>query len=262
MTSHRAYRRASSHKRALDVLREEAGKQLDGDAVAAFLGYYRGRRTVAWSAFATAAPQRLFAWLGGVSPGVSAGVAGAAAVAIGVSTPQPALVTPAAAAATSRGRPSAPSPTPARARPRSATRPQRAGRGTAGPARGLAARRCPRRTVKPAAPRASGPQKVAAIEGRARKAAQPVQDQRAQARKPRKPPASSPPSPPRSRPPRPTPPASRTSQAGRAAEGQPQAAKPVKVALPAAQAAEREAAAEGDAPRRRRPTCRRSSAEA
>ena len=29
MTSHRAYRRASSHKRALDVLRQEAGKQLD-----------------------------------------------------------------------------------------------------------------------------------------------------------------------------------------------------------------------------------------
>ena len=70
MTSNRAYRRASSHKRALDVLRAEAGKQLDADAVAAFVGYYRGRRTVAWSAFAAAAPQRLFAWLGGVSPGV------------------------------------------------------------------------------------------------------------------------------------------------------------------------------------------------
>ena len=98
MTSNRAYRRAASHKHALDVLRKEAGSQLDGDAVAAFVGYYRGRRTVAWSAFATAAPQRLFAWLGGISPGISAGAAGAAALAIGVAGPQPPAVTPAAAA--------------------------------------------------------------------------------------------------------------------------------------------------------------------
>ena len=98
MTSNRAYRRAASHKHALDVLRKEAGTQLDGDAVTAFAGYYRGRRTVAWSAFATAAPQRLFAWLGGVSPGISAGAAGAAALAIGVAGPPPPAVTPAAAA--------------------------------------------------------------------------------------------------------------------------------------------------------------------
>ena len=98
MTSNRAYRGAASHKHALDVLRKEAGTQLDGDAVAAFVGYYRGRRTVAWSAFATAAPQRLFAWLGGVSPGFSAGAAGAAALAIGVAGPPPPAVTPAAAA--------------------------------------------------------------------------------------------------------------------------------------------------------------------
>ena len=95
MTSNRAYRRAASHKHALDVLRKEAGTQLDGDAVAAFDGYYRGRRTVAWSAFATAAPQRLCAWLGGISPGVTAG---AAALAIGVAGPPPPAVTPAAAA--------------------------------------------------------------------------------------------------------------------------------------------------------------------
>ena len=129
MTSNRAYRRASSHKRALDVLRAEAGKQLDADAVAAFVGYYRGRRTVAWSAFATAAPQRLFAWLGGVSPGVSAGVAGAAALAIGVASPQPPLVTPPAAAAVVRtGRPSARRPRRLARVPRSATARPRAGR--------------------------------------------------------------------------------------------------------------------------------------
>ena len=49
----------SHHKRALDVLAAEAGKQLDGDAVAAFRGYYRGHRTVALSALVASAPQRL-----------------------------------------------------------------------------------------------------------------------------------------------------------------------------------------------------------
>ena len=38
--------------------------QLDPSAVAAFLSYYRGRRTVVWSAFATAAPQRSVQELG------------------------------------------------------------------------------------------------------------------------------------------------------------------------------------------------------
>ena len=97
MTSNRAYRRATSHKRALDVLRQEAGSQLDARAVAAFLDYYRGRRGVVWSAFAAAAPQRLFAWLGGISPGLGTGATGAAALAIGLGVPQPA-VSPAAAA--------------------------------------------------------------------------------------------------------------------------------------------------------------------
>jgi putative nucleotidyltransferase with HDIG domain len=87
MTSHRAYRPASSHKHALDVLEREAGTQLDAEVVAGFLGYYRGLPTVAWSAFATAVPPRFFAWLGGISPGISAGAAGAAAVLIGIGTP-------------------------------------------------------------------------------------------------------------------------------------------------------------------------------
>ena len=54
------------------MLAREAGTQLDADAVAGFVGYYRGLPTVAWSAFATAAPQRLFAWLGGLTPSVGA----------------------------------------------------------------------------------------------------------------------------------------------------------------------------------------------
>jgi putative nucleotidyltransferase with HDIG domain len=47
LTSTRSYRPAASHKRALDILRAEAGAQLDGDAVAAFLRTYSGRRPAA-----------------------------------------------------------------------------------------------------------------------------------------------------------------------------------------------------------------------
>ena len=94
ITSNRTYRRAARHKRALDVLAGEAGKQLDGDAVAAFSGYYRGRRTVAWSAFAIAAPQRFLSWLGSASPTIGAGAAGAAALAIGIGSPQAPVFSP------------------------------------------------------------------------------------------------------------------------------------------------------------------------
>ena len=165
MTSNRAYRRASSHKRALDVLRAEAGKQLDGDAVAAFVGYYRGRRTVAWSAFATAAPQRLFAWLGGVSPGVSAGVAGAAALAIGVASPQPPVVTPAAAAVPHRAAKRVQA-TPVRARPALGDSPAASEPGAARPAprEGSHPRGAKRRKAKPRhkPSRATKPRQVAA----------------------------------------------------------------------------------------------------
>jgi putative nucleotidyltransferase with HDIG domain len=94
ITSNRTYRRAAHHKRALDVLATESGKQLDGDAVAAFRGYYRGRRTVAWSAFFASAPQRLLAWLGGASPTIGAGVTGSAALLIGLGNPQGPISSP------------------------------------------------------------------------------------------------------------------------------------------------------------------------
>jgi putative nucleotidyltransferase with HDIG domain len=75
MTSSRSYRRACPHKKALDVIAKEAGAQLDGAAVTAFLGYYSGRRSVAWSSLITTVPQRALAWLGGGAQGVGAGVA-------------------------------------------------------------------------------------------------------------------------------------------------------------------------------------------
>lgn len=73
ITSSRPYRPACKHKKAIEILREEAGSRLDRDAVFAFLGYYSGRRSVGWWALASAAPQRLAGWLSGLLQG--AGVA-------------------------------------------------------------------------------------------------------------------------------------------------------------------------------------------
>jgi len=94
ITSNRTYRRAAHHKRALDVLTTEAGKQLDGNAVAAFRGYYRGNGTVALSAFIAAAPQRFLSWLGGASPAIGAGAASVTSLLIGLGTPQQVVHSP------------------------------------------------------------------------------------------------------------------------------------------------------------------------
>ena len=80
MTSTRPYRPVRSHKEALDTLAGEAGLKLDGEAVAAFLAYYSGRRTAAWSSFAIAAPQRLLAWR--LESGTASVANGLAAVAV------------------------------------------------------------------------------------------------------------------------------------------------------------------------------------
>lgn len=78
MTSSRPYRPACRHKKALDVLEKEAGAQLEPAAVAAFMRYYSGTRSVGWTALAAAAPQRLGSWLGGVLQNAGAGIAPAA----------------------------------------------------------------------------------------------------------------------------------------------------------------------------------------
>jgi HD-GYP domain-containing protein (c-di-GMP phosphodiesterase class II) len=70
ITSTRPYRQATSHKSALDVLAHESGTQLDAAAVAAFRQSYSGRRTVAWTALASALPQRALAWLQASGAGV------------------------------------------------------------------------------------------------------------------------------------------------------------------------------------------------
>jgi putative nucleotidyltransferase with HDIG domain len=131
ITSNRTYRRASHHKRALDVLATESGKQLDGDAVAAFRGYYRGQRTVALSALIAALPQRLLSWLGGASPAIGAGAATATSLLIGLGAPDPpadtAIGTPAPMVASAPKRASVVAAEAARARSAPAASKRRSG---------------------------------------------------------------------------------------------------------------------------------------
>jgi putative nucleotidyltransferase with HDIG domain len=72
ITSTRAYHGPRTHKRALDVLAAEAGERLDADAVAAFAGYYSGRRVAAWSALVAMVPQRVVSWMGSGPRGLGA----------------------------------------------------------------------------------------------------------------------------------------------------------------------------------------------
>jgi hypothetical protein len=65
ITSTRPYRSALRHKVALALLAEEAGSQLDPDAVRAFRSYYSGHRPVAAWALALNGPRQLLASLVG-----------------------------------------------------------------------------------------------------------------------------------------------------------------------------------------------------
>lgn len=65
ITSTRPYRSAARHKLAISILKKEAGKQLDANAVSAFLRYYSGRASIGWWAALYAIPQRALASLGG-----------------------------------------------------------------------------------------------------------------------------------------------------------------------------------------------------
>ena len=117
MTSSRAYRGACRHRQALDVLAKEAGAQLDPGAVSAFFGYYSGRRSVAWSALVTTAPQRFFAWLGSTTRGVGTGAASLAQVLPAVGVAAVIAASPGLAAAAESREPitRVGSPSPARA---------------------------------------------------------------------------------------------------------------------------------------------------
>jgi hypothetical protein len=82
ITSSRAYRRARTHKDALDVLAGEAGGQLDADVVAAFSTRYSARRPVTGIALVAAAPGRLLAALQAASQGAASILPGVGAAAL------------------------------------------------------------------------------------------------------------------------------------------------------------------------------------
>jgi hypothetical protein len=73
ITSDRAYRPASSQKRALEVLSAEAGEQLDASVVLAFRQACSARRTVGWTAFGAVAVQRIAEALGTAASNVGVG---------------------------------------------------------------------------------------------------------------------------------------------------------------------------------------------
>jgi HD domain len=64
ITSERPYRPASPHKRAIDILKDEAGTRLDPAVVRAFCGHYAGRRPLAVWACLAGLPERVVSWLG------------------------------------------------------------------------------------------------------------------------------------------------------------------------------------------------------
>jgi HD domain len=84
VTSARPYRPAARHKKGLDILLQEAGTQLDSDAVRAFVAHYSGRRPAVLWATVTASPRRALAWLArelDAAPGLPAAKVAASAVA-------------------------------------------------------------------------------------------------------------------------------------------------------------------------------------
>jgi putative nucleotidyltransferase with HDIG domain len=108
ITSARPYRAAATHQKAIDILRREAGTQLDPDAVRSFLAYYSGNRPTAVWAIVTSSLHRLVAWLSGdsaaaatISAGkIAAATAATAAIGVAAGTVPVHLVRPSRTAAT------------------------------------------------------------------------------------------------------------------------------------------------------------------
>ncbi len=80
ITSVRPYRRAAPHKRAIDVLGTESGKQLDAAVVTAFLAGYAGRRQLAAWSFVGVSIERAAYALKGLLASPALPVLGASAV--------------------------------------------------------------------------------------------------------------------------------------------------------------------------------------
>jgi HD superfamily phosphohydrolase YqeK len=84
ITSSRAYRAACTQKKALDVLVDEAGTQLDAGAVAAFRSRYSARRSVIGLALVMTAPGRILAALQTASQTLLSSAGGVASILPGV----------------------------------------------------------------------------------------------------------------------------------------------------------------------------------
>ena len=82
ITSARPYRPVRSHKKAIDVLKFEAGVQLDPRVVRTFCGLYSGRRPLALWASMSSLPAQVFSWIGGGVAGVAAAAQVAAVAAV------------------------------------------------------------------------------------------------------------------------------------------------------------------------------------
>lgn len=100
ITSSRPYRSARTHKVGIEILKKEAGSQLDEDVVDAFLAYYSGKRSLAWWANLTTAPQRILGSAAGWVQGAAVTAARAAVAATAVSALVNPTMAPAAEPAT------------------------------------------------------------------------------------------------------------------------------------------------------------------
>jgi HD-GYP domain-containing protein (c-di-GMP phosphodiesterase class II) len=83
IVSSRAYRGAARHKHAIEIMKKEAGTQLDPEVVVAFLSYYSGRSSFEWWASVSTLPQRALRLIG-LDASSTAVAQGAVAVTAGV----------------------------------------------------------------------------------------------------------------------------------------------------------------------------------
>ena len=100
ITSTRSYRSAARHRKAIEILKKEAGTQLDPAAVTAFLSYYSGRNSFGWWATLSTVPQRLLAaaraWIESTGVSLAHGTAAVTVAAVvGGVAPVQAMLTPA-----------------------------------------------------------------------------------------------------------------------------------------------------------------------
>ena len=83
ITSRRSYRATRPHSDAIEILRNESGRQLDGQVVRAFIAYYTGKRGIRlWMSFTSGAPSLVDFSLAGVRQLVSNAAVVAASVSV------------------------------------------------------------------------------------------------------------------------------------------------------------------------------------